>query len=82
MVFLFLVGELLEGIAAGRARASNQELAALVPSTALVEEKGSTREVPAASLKVGAVIMVRPGDRIAAAMAQSFRARAVSIRPL
>lgn len=66
VVFLFLVGELLEGVAAGRARASIQALTALVPKTALLEENGQTREVPADSLAVGAIILVRPGDRIPA----------------
>ncbi|MBI2718940.1 MAG: cadmium-translocating P-type ATPase [Rhizobiales bacterium] len=66
VVFLFIVGELLEGVAAGKARASIQSLAALVPKTAWLEADGRTREVPADSLAVGAVILVRPGDRIAA----------------
>ncbi|WAJ26162.1 heavy metal translocating P-type ATPase [Antarcticirhabdus aurantiaca] len=66
VVFLFLVGEMLEGVAAGRARKSIQGLTALVPKTALVEANGETREVPAENLAVGATILVRPGDRIAA----------------
>ena len=66
VVFLFLVGELLEGVAGGRARASIQELAALVPKTAWLETDGQTREVPADSVAVGSVIMVRPGDRVPA----------------
>ncbi|MET3354222.1 heavy metal translocating P-type ATPase [Xanthobacter autotrophicus] len=66
VVFLFLVGELLEGVAAGRARASIRALTALVPKTALVERDGATIEVPAASLTAGEVILVRPGDRISA----------------
>lgn len=66
VVFLFLVGELLEGIAAGRARASIQSLTELVPKTAFVEINGETREVPADTLDIGAVISVRPGDRIPA----------------
>lgn len=66
VVLLFLVGELLEGVAARRARASIQGLTALVPKTALIEENGSTREVPADSLAVGALILVRPGDRVPA----------------
>ncbi|MGO4333884.1 heavy metal translocating P-type ATPase [Labrys sp. KB_33_2] len=66
VVFLFLVGELLEGVAAGKARASIQSLASLVPKTALLEEEGRTKEVPAETLAVGAVILVRPGDRIPA----------------
>ena len=66
VVFLFLVGELLEGVAAGRARASIQGLADLVPKTALVETDGRAEEVPAKSVGVGAVVLIRPGDRIPA----------------
>ena len=66
VVLLFLVGEMLEGVAAGRARAGIQSLAALLPRTALVERDGVLHEVPAARLAVGEVILVRPGDRIAA----------------
>ncbi len=66
VVFLFLVGELLEGVAAGRARASIQGLTRLVPQTALLERDGRTEEVPAESLAVGSVVLVRPGDRVPA----------------
>ncbi|MGV1761148.1 heavy metal translocating P-type ATPase [Rhizobium sp. A22-96] len=66
VVFLFLIGELLEGVAASKARASIQSLTDLVPKTALIEENGKTREVQAESLAVGATILVRPGDRIPA----------------
>ncbi|MDR6101040.1 Cd2+/Zn2+-exporting ATPase [Agrobacterium larrymoorei] len=66
VVFLFLVGELLEGVAAGKARDSIKSLSALVPKTALLEEAGKTREVPAESLEIGAIILVRPGDRVSA----------------
>jgi Cd2+/Zn2+-exporting ATPase len=66
VVFLFLVGELLEGVAAGKARASIQALTKLVPATALLEADGQTNEVPAESLAVGAIILVRPGDRMPA----------------
>ncbi len=66
VVLLFLVGELLEGVAAGRARASIKGLADLVPKTALLVEGDSTREVAAASLALNATIMARPGDRIPA----------------
>lgn len=66
VVVLFLIGELLEGVAAGRARASIQGLTDLVPKTALVERGGGTVEVPAEQLGVGDVIVVRPGDRIPA----------------
>ena len=66
VVFLFLVGELLEGIAAAKARSSIQALTALVPKTALREENGQTVEVSAEQLAVGDVILARPGERIPA----------------
>ena len=66
VVFLFTVGELLESIAARRARAGIEALGALVPRTALRIEEGMAREVPAASLKVGDLVLVRPGDRVSA----------------
>ncbi|MCA1442485.1 cadmium-translocating P-type ATPase [Ensifer sp. IC4062] len=66
VVFLFLIGELLEGVAASKARASIQSLTALVPKSALIEIDGRTSEVLAESLPVGTTIFVRPGDRIPA----------------
>ena len=66
VVFLFLIGELLEGVAASRARASIQDLTKLIPKTARLEEDGQVREVQADALLVGATIQVRPGDRIPA----------------
>jgi len=72
VVFLFALGELLENIAAGRARAGIKALAALAPKTAfLLEGEGEnlnirTREVPASSLRVGQVVQVRPGGRVPA----------------
>ncbi|REF69860.1 heavy metal translocating P-type ATPase [Paracoccus versutus] len=66
VVFLFALGEVLEGVAAGRARDGIRALADLVPKTALLEVNGKTREVPANSLEIGQVVLVRPGDRIPA----------------
>ena len=66
VVFLFAVGEVLEGVAAGKARDGIRALSNLVPKTALLEVVGVTREVPAASLSIGQTILVRPGDRIPA----------------
>jgi Cd2+/Zn2+-exporting ATPase len=66
VVFLFLVGELLEGVAAGRARASIRSLSNLVPKTAFIERDGSLTEVQADTLGVGDLIAVRPGDPVPA----------------
>ncbi|MBL6082506.1 cadmium-translocating P-type ATPase [Belnapia sp. T18] len=66
VVLLFTIGELLEGVAAGRARAGIEALGALVPRTALLVEGGTAREVAAAHLNVGDLVLVRPGDRVSA----------------
>ncbi|HWJ87211.1 MAG TPA: heavy metal translocating P-type ATPase [Pelagibacterium sp.] len=66
VVVLFLVGELLEGVAAGRARASIRALADLVPNIAMREHEGHTHEIPAEQLAVSDIVVVRPGDRIPA----------------
>ena len=66
VVFLFAVGEVLEGVAANKARDGIRALAGLVPKTALLEVSGQTREVPAESLKIGQTVLVRPGDRVPA----------------
>ncbi|MFC6673419.1 heavy metal translocating P-type ATPase [Marinobacterium aestuariivivens] len=66
VVFLFAVGEVLEGFAANRARAGIRALGALVPKTARLETDGGIVMVDAERLEVGQVVQVRPGDRIPA----------------
>lgn len=67
VVFLFAIGELLESVAAGRARAGIKALASLVPKTAvLLPASGGQRTVPASSLRIGDRVLVRPGDRVPA----------------
>ncbi len=67
VVFLFSVGQLLENVAAGRARAGIKALASLVPKTAVIlDPGGGQRTVPAASLRVDDLALVRPGDRVPA----------------
>ncbi len=71
VLFFFAVGELLEGVAAGRARAGIQSLAALAPKTALLLEGGllgggTVREIPAEQLHIGQVVQVGSGARVPA----------------
>ncbi|HHB82216.1 MAG TPA: cadmium-translocating P-type ATPase [Devosia sp.] len=66
VVFLFLIGELLEMMAAAKARKSVQALADLVPKSAFLVTPEGTREVSADSLEVGDIIEVRPGGRVPA----------------
>lgn len=64
VIFLFAVGELLETVAAGRARAGIKALINLVPRVARIEEADQAREVPIERLRVGDIAVVRPGDRV------------------
>ncbi|MEQ1864104.1 MAG: heavy metal translocating P-type ATPase, partial [Micropepsaceae bacterium] len=64
VVFLFAVGELLEGVAAARARRSISALSSLAPKTARLIEGETVREVPPTDLRPGQMVAVRPGDRI------------------
>lgn len=65
VVLLFAIGELLENVAAGRARASIRALAQLMPRTALrLKENGATEEIAPERLAVGDLVLVRPGDRV------------------
>ncbi|MGO2241632.1 MAG: heavy metal translocating P-type ATPase [Halomonas sp.] len=64
VVFLFAVGEMLEGVAAAQARRSISALSKLTPSTARLLEQGDACEVSAASLVPGQRVQVRPGDRL------------------
>ncbi len=64
VVFLFAVGEMLEGVAAAQARRSIAALSRLTPSIARLLDQGDVREVAAASLQPGQRVQVRPGDRL------------------
>ena len=64
VIFLFAVGELLENIAAGRARAGIETLMDLVPRVARRERDGVVAEVSVDELEIGDVVVVRPGDRV------------------
>ncbi|MXP63345.1 cadmium-translocating P-type ATPase [Roseomonas sp. M0104] len=65
VVLLFAIGELLENVAAGRARAGIKALGGLMPRTALrLRADGAAEPVPSASLSVGDLVLVRPGDRV------------------
>lgn len=64
VIFLFAVGELLENVAAGRARAGIKALIGLIPRVAYFEQDGDMREVPVEQLRIGDIVVVRPGDRM------------------
>jgi heavy metal translocating P-type ATPase len=67
LLTLFSVSTTLEDRALGRARRAVESLMALRPETAFRKDPdGSVREVLAADLFVGDVVILRPGDRVPA----------------
>jgi len=67
VMFLFNVAERIEARALDRARNAVRGLLALAPQTATARQPdGSWAEVPAAQLRPGDLVRVRPGERIAA----------------
>ncbi|MEO3474050.1 heavy metal translocating P-type ATPase [Roseomonas sp. CAU 1739] len=65
VVLLFALGEMLESVAAGRARDGIRALAALIPRVAQrMRPDGTTEQVPAEALSIGDEVLVRPGDRV------------------
>lgn len=63
--FFFALALALEAWSLGRARRAVAALMELAPPTAHVKlDDGSERDVPAAEVRVGAHIIVRPGDKV------------------
>ncbi|MGU3540214.1 heavy metal translocating P-type ATPase [Methylobacterium sp. A54F] len=66
IVTLILLGRWLEARARGRTGAAIARLLDLSPRTARVVRAGGEADLPLAELRVGDVVRVRPGERIAA----------------
>ncbi len=66
LLFLFSMAHSLEHFAMGRARNAIESLAKLAPEVALVKRGGKTERLPVEKLIVGDLIVVKPGERIAA----------------
>ena len=64
IAFLFSIAELLERFSVDRARASVEALIDLAPASARVLVDGDEIVVPADSLVVGDLVIVRPGEQI------------------
>ena len=66
VIFLFAIAELIEGLSLNRARNAVQSLMQLAPDTATVADAGGAwQQVAVATVAIGAVMRVKPGERIA-----------------
>jgi Zn2+/Cd2+-exporting ATPase len=64
VVFLFALAQLLEARAMDRARGAIRALMDLAPSEALVRRGGQELTLPVDDVRVGDVVVVRPGEKI------------------
>lgn len=64
VILLFMIGEMLESYAAGRARRGVSALMALVPEDAVLITEGKKKTVPVAQLRPGDIIEIAPGARL------------------
>ena len=64
IVTLVLLGRWLEARSRGRASDAIRRLMDLRPTTARVERDGAVRSCPLAEVRLGDVVLVRPGDRV------------------
>ncbi|RMG84177.1 MAG: cadmium-translocating P-type ATPase [Chloroflexi bacterium] len=64
VIFLFVIGEALEGYTASRARASIGALMALKPQQALVIRDGQELLLPVEEVTIGDEVLVKAGERI------------------
>ena len=66
LLFLFSAAHALEHRAMQRARRGIQDLAKLAPEQATVRRQGTLSSLPVSDLVLGDIVVVRPGERIAA----------------
>ncbi len=64
VVFLFSLGEMLEGFAARRSHRAVELLLEQRPEVARVEREGQFVEVPAREVDVGESVSIRPGEQV------------------
>lgn len=66
VIWLFAIAEMIEALSLDRARNAIRSLMELAPETALVKQPdGRWEEVKAETVDLGALVRVRPGERIA-----------------
>jgi Cu+-exporting ATPase len=64
VITLVLLGKLLEAVAKGRTSEAIKRLIGLQPRTARVLRQGLELDVPVGEVRVGEVVLVRPGEKI------------------
>jgi Zn2+/Cd2+-exporting ATPase len=64
VVFLFAVGNWLQAMTMERTRRSIRSLMDLAPKEAFIRRNGKVMKLPLSEVKIGDVVIVRPGERV------------------
>ena len=64
VMFLFFIAESLEDYAENRTRKSIASLIKTAPEMARVKENGKEKQIEVEKVKVGSIVVVRPGDKV------------------
>jgi len=64
IIALILLGRFLEARARGQTSEAIRKLVGMQPKSALVIHEGQQKEIPVEDVRVGDIIIVRPGERI------------------
>ncbi|MCC7206837.1 MAG: cadmium-translocating P-type ATPase, partial [Anaerolineae bacterium] len=64
IIVLIIVGKLLEARAKGRTSEAIKKLMGLRPKTARVERHGAEADIPITEVRVGDIVIVRPGEKV------------------
>jgi P-type Cu+ transporter len=65
VVVLFMrIGDYAERFTTGRARRAVKDLTTMAPEKARVERDGTEYDIPAAEVRIGDIVIVRPGEKI------------------
>lgn len=64
LVVIFSLGEVLESYAVDKARGSIQALISLAPQEATVLRDGEELRIPVEQVKVGEIVLVKPGEKV------------------
>ena len=66
IVFFVLIAEVLEELTLSRGRSAIKALLDLLPQSAVIRDGGGTQEVSAAEIRVGDIVVLKPGARLPA----------------
>lgn len=64
LITLVLVGKYLEALAKGRTSEAIRQLMGLAPKTATLIRDGQETEIPAGEVRIGDIVLVRPGGKV------------------